>query len=56
MADSARDELVDPPFLNVALRLPWLLVGPLGRLLAAMLVQRFEGTREQEVGVAFSCR
>ena len=49
----ARDALVDPPFRNVARRLPWLLVGLVGSLVAALLVQRFEGTLEQEVAVAF---
>lgn len=50
---SARDALEAPPWRRVASRLPWLLIGLLGSLVAALVVQGFEAELSAQVAVAF---
>jgi magnesium transporter len=48
-----RDALVGPPIRRARHRLPWLLVGLAGSMLAAMVMAGFEETLERHVTVAF---
>jgi magnesium transporter len=49
----ARHALEDPPLRRARARLPWLLVGLLGSILATFVVSRFEQALEKQVFIAF---
>jgi magnesium transporter len=49
----ARHALEDPPLRRAGDRLPWLLVGLLGSILATFVVSRFEQALEKQVFIAF---
>lgn len=49
----ARHALEDAPVKRARARLPWLLVGLLGSILATFIVSRFEQTLEKQIFVAF---
>lgn len=52
-ADLSRSALESSPWLRVRRRLPWLLVGLIGSLLAASLVAGFEETLKAQIAVAY---
>lgn len=52
-ANHATAALEMPPWRRVRNRLPWLLVGLAGSMLAAVVVARFEGVLEAQLAVAF---
>ena len=49
----ARDAIEAPPVRQVHDRLPWLLVGLLGSMLATLVVARFERALEARIAIAF---
>ena len=51
--DEARRALEAPPFERARYRLPWLIVGLIGSLLATTLVAKFERILEAQIAVAF---
>lgn len=51
--DVAREALESPPLRRVRHRLPWLIVGLLGSMLAAALVSSFEAELARNVAIAF---
>ncbi len=52
-ATHTRIELDDPPTRQARHRLPWLVVGLAGALVAALVVSRFERLLEERVAIAF---
>jgi magnesium transporter len=48
-----KDALTGPPTLRARHRLPWLMVGLAGSMLATFVMSRFEGTLQEQVRVAF---
>jgi magnesium transporter len=52
-SEEARQALEAPPFRRARYRLPWLIVGLMGSLLATMLVARFQRVLEAQIAVAF---
>jgi magnesium transporter len=51
--DEARRALEAPPFTRARYRLPWLVVGLIGSLLATALVAQFQRVLEAQIAVAF---
>lgn len=51
--DHAREALETSPWRRVLNRMPWLLVGLVGSMLAAGIMSRFEGVLQRNVAVAF---
>jgi magnesium transporter len=51
--DHAREAIETSPWRRVASRMPWLLVGLVGSMLAAGIMSRFEWVLEQNLAVAF---
>jgi magnesium transporter len=51
--DEARRALEAPAFERARYRLPWLIVGLIGSLLATTLVAKFERILEAQIAVAF---
>jgi magnesium transporter len=51
--DEARRALEAPPFRRARYRLPWLVVGLIGSLLATTLVAQFQRVLEAQIAVAF---
>lgn len=49
----AREAIEEPPLRRVRHRLPWLLIGLLGSVLATVVMSRFEATLEASLAVAF---
>jgi magnesium transporter len=49
----ARDAIEGPPARRAIHRLPWLLVGLIGSIVAALIVAQFETTLESRIAVAF---
>jgi magnesium transporter len=48
------EELQEESFLKISwFRLPWLMVAFIGQLIAALIIQRFEGTLEQIIALTF---
>lgn len=52
-SDAARQALQAPPFKRARFRLPWLIVGLAGSMVATGIVARFEQVLQSEVAVAF---
>lgn len=52
-SDHAREALETSPWRRVMSRMPWLLVGLVGSMLAAGIMSRFEGVLQRNVMVAF---
>jgi magnesium transporter len=52
-SDEARRALLAPPFERARYRLPWLLIGLVGSMLAASLVAQFEAILQAQIAVAF---
>lgn len=52
-SEEARKALLAPPVSRARYRLPWLILGLLGSMVAAGLVARFEDTLRAEIAIAF---
>jgi magnesium transporter len=52
-SQQARDALSEPPLRRLRHRLPWLIVGLAGSMIATLVVASFEGALEQRVAIAF---
>ncbi|MFN0154061.1 MAG: magnesium transporter [Gaiella sp.] len=52
-SEQARRALTEPPYRRMRHRLPWLLVGLLGSIVATAVVAGFEGALEEKVAIAF---
>jgi magnesium transporter len=52
-SDEARRALVAPPLQRARYRLPWLILGLVGSMLAAALVAQFESVLRAQIAVAF---
>ncbi len=53
VGDHAREALETSPWRRTARRMPWLLVGLVGSMLAAVIMSRFEGMLQRNVAIAF---